>query len=97
MTVTGRRAPESFGLKAPRGRRTPRPGGPRAQLGDPVEVRVESFGGKRFTGTISRFTHRINEQTRTIMAEIEVPNPNLELMPGMYAQALLKAKDGRAH
>jgi RND family efflux transporter MFP subunit len=60
--------------------------------GDSVEIRVESLGGKSFTGTISRFTHRINEETRTMTTEVEVPNPDLELMPGMYAKVVLKVQ-----
>lgn len=58
--------------------------------GDPVEVRVESLGGKSFTGTITRFTGKVEEDTRTMMTEIEVPNPSLELVPGMYASVVLK-------
>ncbi len=48
-------------------------------LGDKVDVRVESLGGKSFTGTISRFTARVAEDTRTMITELEVINPNLEL------------------
>lgn len=59
------------------------------RLGDPVEVRVDSLGGKSFTGRISRFTDQVDEDTRTMMTEIEVPNPNLEIMPGMYANVVL--------
>ena len=45
------------------------------QLGDPVAVRVDSLNGKTFTGTISRFTHDVDDNTRTMITEIEVPNP----------------------
>ncbi|HSY18844.1 MAG TPA: efflux RND transporter periplasmic adaptor subunit [Candidatus Acidoferrales bacterium] len=62
------------------------------KLGDPVEVRVESANGKAFTGTISRFTHHVDEDTRTMITEIEVPNPDLELIPGMYATVVLKVE-----
>jgi RND family efflux transporter MFP subunit len=62
------------------------------QLGDSVEVRVDSLNGKTFTGKISRFTHDVDEDTRTMTTEIEVPNPNLELMPGMYATVVLKVE-----
>ena len=62
------------------------------QLGDSVEVRVDSLNGKTFTGTISRFTHEVDDNTRTMITEIEVPNPNLELMPGMYATVVLKVE-----
>ena len=61
-------------------------------LDDPVEVRVDSSNGKTFTGKISRFTHDVDEDTRTMTTEIEVPNPNLELMPGMYATVVLKVE-----
>lgn len=60
------------------------------ELGDPVEVRVESLGGKTFTGKISRFAHEVAQDTRTMMTEIEVPNPDLKLVPGMYAAVILK-------
>jgi RND family efflux transporter MFP subunit len=62
------------------------------QLGDPVEVRVDSLGGRTFTGRISRFTDRVEEDTRKMTTEIEVPNPNLELVPGMYATVVLKVE-----
>src|ERR1019366_6796516 len=61
-------------------------------LGDPVEVRVDSLGGLISTGKISRVTYRVEEDTRKMTAEIEVPNPKLELVPGMYATAKLKVE-----
>lgn len=57
--------------------------------GEPIEVRVDALG-KSFTGKITRCTHKIDEDTRTMTTEIEVPNPNLELVPGMYATAIQK-------
>ena len=62
------------------------------RLGDPVEVRVGSLGGRTFTGEISRVTYRVEEDTRKMTAEIEVPNPQLELVPGMYATVKLKVE-----
>ena len=62
------------------------------RLGDSVQVRVESLNGKTFTGTISRFTDHVNENTRTMITEIEVPNPELKLVPGMYATVTLKVE-----
>jgi RND family efflux transporter MFP subunit len=58
--------------------------------GDSVEVAVDSLGGKTFTGKISRFTRHVNLQTRTMITELEVENPNLEIVPGMYARVTLK-------
>jgi len=62
------------------------------QQGAPVEVRVESLEGKSFSGKISRCTQRVDEATRTMTTEIEVPNPNLDLVPGMYATVVLKVE-----
>ncbi len=63
------------------------------RLGDKVEVRVQSLGNKRFSGEVSRFTARVNHDTRTMLTEIEVPNPNLELVPGMYAAAAFRLEE----
>ena len=63
------------------------------RLGDKVEVRVQSLGNKRFSGEVSRFTARVNHDTRTMLTEIEVSNPNLELVPGMYAAAAFKLEE----
>ena len=59
--------------------------------GDTVDVKVGSLDEKTFTGKITRATERVNEDTRKMTAEVEVPNPNLELVPGMYATVTLKA------
>jgi RND family efflux transporter MFP subunit len=56
-------------------------------VGDPVTVRVDSLGGKTFTGRITRFTDQVSDDTRTMTTELEVDNPNLEIIPGMYAVA----------
>ena len=61
-------------------------------LGAPVEVRVDSLNGKTFAGKISRFTHEVDDNTRTMITEIEVPNLDLELIPGMYANVILQVE-----
>lgn len=61
--------------------------------GDPVEVRVDSLGGKVFHEKITRSTDKVDEDTRTMMFEIEVPNRELELAPGMYATVVLKVEN----
>jgi RND family efflux transporter MFP subunit len=61
-------------------------------VGDPVTVRVDSLNNRTFTGKISRFTHDVDEATRTMITEIEVPNPDLKLIPGMYATVELKVE-----
>ncbi len=63
------------------------------QVGDTVAVRVDSLGGRKYSGKITRSTGKVDEDTRTMMFEIEVPNPELELAPGMYATVVLKVEN----
>jgi len=59
-------------------------------VGDAVTVRVDSLDGKTYTGKISRFADQVNDETRTMTTEMELDNPNLEIVPGMYAVVLFK-------
>jgi RND family efflux transporter MFP subunit len=57
--------------------------------GDPVEIHLE--GSDRVLHTsITRFTRRVSTDTRTMETEVEVPNPDLALIPGMYATVVLR-------
>jgi RND family efflux transporter MFP subunit len=67
----------------------------RIHLKAPVDVRVQSIG-RTFSGIVARFDNRLDGDTRTMRVEVDVPNPKLELVPGMYAQASIaldEAKD----
>jgi len=66
------------------------------RLDAPVSVRVDSLGNRIFEGKIARFSNHIDDSTRTMIVEMEVPNPTLELVPGMYANVTLKV-DERPH
>jgi len=52
----------------------------------PVDVRVQALDTV-FPGTVARFAQRLDADTRTMRVEVDVPNPRLVLVPGMYAQA----------
>jgi len=58
-------------------------------LGDPVEIQVASVE-KPLTGVIARTTRKVDTATRTMKVEVDVPNPDLKLIPGMYASAALR-------
>lgn len=60
------------------------------RLDEPVRVRVDSLDGRVLTGKIARFSDEVDDSTRTMIAEMEVPNSSLELVPGMYANVVLK-------
>jgi membrane fusion protein (multidrug efflux system) len=55
------------------------------EVGEPIKMMVEGLPGRTFAGTVTRFSYALEEATKTMLAEIELPNPNLELRPGMYA------------
>lgn len=57
---------------------------PSIRLGEMVSVNVSSLG-KTFSGKVVRVSDQIDVQTRTMHTEVQVPNPNYELVPGMYA------------
>ncbi len=58
----------------------------RVRVGASVELNVQSLH-KAFTGRIARFSDRLDTDTRTMRVEVDVLNPNDELVPGMYADA----------
>jgi len=53
--------------------------------GEPVRVSVDGLPGRSFDGDITRFSYALDEATKTMLAEVELPNAKLELRPGMYA------------
>ncbi len=63
-------------------------------VGDPIEIVLGD--NRRLPGTVARISHRITTETRTMMAEIDVPNPDLKLIAGMYVTVGLKL-DRRVH
>jgi len=46
---------------------------------------------EHFTGRVTRFTDALDPSTRTMQVEIDVPNANYHLQPGMYADVRLSA------
>jgi RND family efflux transporter MFP subunit len=59
------------------------------KVGDVAMVRVQAVGDV-FTGKVTRTTGALDPSTRTMQVEIDVPNKNGRLTPGMYADVTLK-------
>jgi RND family efflux transporter MFP subunit len=53
--------------------------------GSDVQVRIQATG-QTISGKVVRFTHDVSTATRTMLTEVDVPNPTLALEPGMYAE-----------
>jgi RND family efflux transporter MFP subunit len=58
------------------------------RVGQPVAVDVSSIQ-RMFTGKVIRISDHIDLTTRTMHTEVQVPNPNYEIIPGMYATVKL--------
>lgn len=58
------------------------------RIGDPVSVRVPSLN-RTFPGKVARFSVDVRSDTRTMHTEVDVPNPQRALLPGLYAEAEL--------
>src|SRR6202021_1742348 len=57
-------------------------------IGDSVSVNVPSLS-RTFPGKVARFSVDVREDTRTMHTEVDVPNPNRVLLPGLYAEATI--------
>jgi RND family efflux transporter MFP subunit len=66
----------------------------RVRLGQNVDVRVPSLG-RTFAGRVARFAGKLQVSTRTMITEVDVPNPSLTLLPGMYAEVDLRIDERR--
>jgi RND family efflux transporter MFP subunit len=72
----------------------PESGVSHVHVGEAVDVRVTSLG-RAFPGRVARFAEKIQPSTRTMDTEVDVPNPTLTLIPGMYAEVNLRTDERR--
>jgi RND family efflux transporter MFP subunit len=61
---------------------------PDVQIGQTVSVNVTTLN-KTLQGKIVRFSDQIDLQTRTMYTEVDVPNPDYSLVPGMYVSVVI--------
>jgi len=59
---------------------------PQVRVGQHVEVTAESLPGTKLRGQVGFIEPRVNSQMRTTAARIQVPNPQMQLRPGMFVQ-----------
>jgi len=57
---------------------------PELRLGMQVDVTIDGFGDRRFTGTIDRINPTTEAGTRAILVFIHIPNPDAALRGGMF-------------
>ena len=58
----------------------------KVKLGMPVDVNVEVYGDELFKGKVSLIHPTIDASTRTFVTEINIPNTDNRIRPGMFAR-----------
>ena len=60
--------------------------------GQTAAITADAYPGKRFKGKVARMAPVLDAETRTGVVEIELPNPQGDLKPGMFARAEIVAQ-----
>lgn len=61
-------------------------------VGTPADIFAEGRSAKVFEGRITRTTQSINQESRTLRVEVDMPNPTGKILPGMYLQVSFHLK-----
>jgi membrane fusion protein (multidrug efflux system) len=62
---------------------------PDVRPGQALQLSVEAYGGRTFTGQITRVAPAVDVQTRTIELEGKVPNGDGKLRPGFFTRGVV--------
>jgi HlyD family secretion protein len=62
---------------------------PLVDVEDAATITLQAMPGEVFQGTVSRMANVLDRNTRTMLVEIDLPNPNGRLLPGMFGQATI--------
>jgi RND family efflux transporter MFP subunit len=56
------------------------------RVGQTAQLKIPDLPLKTFTGTVTRTANALDPATRTLLAEVQVPNESGLLLPGMYSE-----------
>jgi len=68
----------------------PEPLVPGVAVGSELEIHLDAFPGREFEGTIARISDALDEQTRSMRAEVDFENEDRTFRPGMYGKVYLR-------
>lgn len=60
--------------------------------GMPARITVAEYPNQSFEGKVAHISGGLDPTSRTLQAEIQIPNPKGKLMPGMFAEVKLRAE-----
>jgi RND family efflux transporter MFP subunit len=63
---------------------------PNVKVGLPVHVMVRGQLMQPVTGTVTRTASALDPGTRTLLTQVDIPNPSLRLLPGMFVYVSFK-------
>ncbi|MBU3629601.1 efflux RND transporter periplasmic adaptor subunit [Polynucleobacter sp. AP-Melu-500A-A1] len=63
------------------------------QVGQVVEVTTDAFKDASFTGKITAVSPKVDTNTRNILVEAQLANPDKKILPGMFANVNIKLGD----
>jgi RND family efflux transporter MFP subunit len=65
---------------------------PLVRDGDESTVTVNEYPSRDYNGSITRHPSALDQGTRTMLLEVDLPNKDLSLYPGMYANVAITIK-----
>ncbi|WP_168221691.1 efflux RND transporter periplasmic adaptor subunit [Aquisphaera giovannonii] len=69
---------------------------PRVEVGDEAVIRLLALEDRKFQGKVTRTSWALEPSTRTLAAEIDIPDPEGVLRPGLYAYATIVVEEHKA-
>ena len=73
----------------------PQPLSPLVRDGDSAVVAVSEYPERDFAGTVTRHPTALDQSTRTMQIEVDLPNEDLALYPGMYANVTITVRGAK--
>ncbi|MBA2486436.1 MAG: efflux RND transporter periplasmic adaptor subunit, partial [Nitrospira sp.] len=61
------------------------------KLNQSASITLAAYPGETFRGTVAYIYPSVNAEARTVRVRVELPNPELKLKPGMYANVILQS------
>jgi len=65
------------------------------RVGQQIEIAVDAYPGRIFKGTIESLDARVAQDTRTLLVRGSLPNPQRQLLPGMFANVTVLVGEPR--
>jgi RND family efflux transporter MFP subunit len=66
---------------------------PAVNAGDRAQIKLQAVPGRTIEGKVTRVSWALDPKVRTLRAEIDIPNPDAKLQPGLYAYATIIAEE----